>query len=1061
MKSKKILLSLLCVGAALGTTSCKVKTGTPTPTEPETPITEPATTPEKTETPTVSQVTYNATLVYNNGAENGSLTSVEDGGKYFFDKPTDPVKQYHKFLGWYTDEALTQPFNFNSEVSSDITLYAKFEPAYDTVNTVWNFQESANTIDPSVGSGKLTLEQKTYTFQNKFIVESEKAYFQDGYLNTQGCDVKFILSGAGTTNSFTLNATYSSSDKGTVVIKNAETNEEIFKVEAQNKDVIEVNKINLSAGTYVISSKKANGDGASLKINALSVGEQLPQGPTSGISVSASGATTDFLKGREFSSAGLSVVLEYANGRQDPLTTDQYKISAVDTTTAGKKTVTITYQVNATTTYTDEYEIIVWEAQSLNVYNYIYKDKTTKHARYVYFADETEKSVENITVKALCSAPQVEGTKEFILASNEYTVNKENTNKIEFTYGDLDAAFDHVTVNKVDLSAAKEITVTVDPSSPVTTANGYNFHTIMQAMQFLSLAKASEDAIKTIELKADTIYKEKVEITLPNVVLTTKYTDQPSIEHAATIEYGVMAGDMEPGESGIYVTDGSATVSIRKEAEGFKAEYVKFVHSCNTVEEYNIVKEKMKDTQGVAVLVQADKSQFLNCYFSGYQDTLEAQIGRQYYENCYIEGRTDYIFGHDATAYFNGCTIYTINGGENQHNGGYVVATKGNTKTPIEFGYVFDNCKFDADEKVLAGSVSLARGWDKDMTMAVINSNISAHYSKEAYGEVTADNPDTEIVEPNYNDRYGKMNAAPVASKLVEYNNTGDGAITASIKDTCTVLTAEQAEKYVPANIFTANNGGTTYESSWNPLAKDFAKLIIKDAEETTLLTVDEFAELGTVATAADYETIVAQLTAPTGKEFGGLYVDKDFSTEFDISAELIAENIIYVKWNALAATKTFSGTFTKEDGSAAVYKVDGFTFNFSGSNNIGYEIGDKTSVANAKCPKFSTGNAVTSKDFDNATNKVKIEIIGATSKSDKAVDVTVEALDAEGNVVTTITMKTTLNKTTGYFTYNDDEFGTLTSETNNISSVRVSYTGEDEKHFSVRTIIITYDVVQ
>lgn len=903
MKKKKILLSLLCVGAVLGTASCKVETETPTPT-PTTPEVVP-TNPETGSTPTTPVVTsYKATLVYNNGAENGSIDSVEDGGKYYFDKPTDPTKQYHKFVGWYTDEALTQPFNFNSEVSVDITLYAKFVTAYDTVNTIWDLSVFTKWENPNLNSkGGIILGEKTHTFQNKFIVEANKnTYFLSDALNTQGCEVKFILSGSENTNTFTLNASYGSSEKGFVVIKNAETGEELYKVDAESKTAINVTKNNLPAGTYIITAEKNSGDGASLNITALSVGEQLPQGPTSGISISSAGATTNFLKGRAFNAAGLNVTLDYENGRKDVLTSDKYTVSAVDMTTAGKKTVTITYQLNATTTYTDTYEVVVWEAKSLNVYNYIYKDDVNNHARYVYFADETEKSVENITVKALCEAPNVEGTYEFKLNSNEYTIDKTNTDKIEFTYGDLDAEFNYVTVAKVDLSAAEKVTVSVNPSSPVSVNNdGYNFHTIMQAIQFLELAKVSDDAIKTIELKADTIYKEKVEISLPNVVLTTKYTDEASIEHAATIEYNTMAGDVEPGEDGIYKTDGSATVSVRKEAEGFKAEYIKFVHSCNTYEEYLVVKGKMKDTQGVAVLVQADKSQFINCYFSGYQDTLYAQVGRQYYQDCYIEGHTDFICGDDATAYFNGCTIYTINGGENQHNGGYVVSTKGNPKKAIEFGYIFDNCKFDADSKTNLSSVSLARGWDKNMTMAIINSLISGHYSKEAYGYKTPDNPATEDIDESkkdLNDRYGKMDAAPVASQLVEYNNRGDGAITASITDTCTVLTAEQAAKYTPANIFTANNGGTEYKSSWNPLAKEFAKLIIKNTNDEVLLTIDEFAELGAVATEAEYKALINLITIPNGKTFGGFYADKECSTKHDITDELSAENVIYAKWN-------------------------------------------------------------------------------------------------------------------------------------------------------------------
>ena len=50
-------------------------------------------------------------------------------------------------------------------------------------------------------------------------------------------------------------------------------------------------------------------------------------------------------------------------------------------------------------------------------------------------------------------------------------------------------------------------------------------------------------------------------------------------------------------------------------------------------------------SQAVAVLVEADRLVFKHCRFLGWQDTLYAKNGRQYYEDCYIEGHVDFIFG--------------------------------------------------------------------------------------------------------------------------------------------------------------------------------------------------------------------------------------------------------------------------------------------------------------------------------------------------------------------------------------------------------------------------------
>ena len=53
-----------------------------------------------------------------------SVVHVTDGT--VFAQPTDPIKDGAGFFGWYTDEELTTKYDFNSEVTEDITLYAKF-----------------------------------------------------------------------------------------------------------------------------------------------------------------------------------------------------------------------------------------------------------------------------------------------------------------------------------------------------------------------------------------------------------------------------------------------------------------------------------------------------------------------------------------------------------------------------------------------------------------------------------------------------------------------------------------------------------------------------------------------------------------------------------------------------------------------------------------------------------------------------------------------------------------------------------------------------------------------
>ncbi len=60
--------------------------------------------------------------------------------------PVAPEKEHYSFLGWYTDEALTTAFSFDTPVTSDITLYAKWKLNEFTVSF------DANGGDTSVAS---------------------------------------------------------------------------------------------------------------------------------------------------------------------------------------------------------------------------------------------------------------------------------------------------------------------------------------------------------------------------------------------------------------------------------------------------------------------------------------------------------------------------------------------------------------------------------------------------------------------------------------------------------------------------------------------------------------------------------------------------------------------------------------------------------------------------------------------------------------------------------------------------------------------------------------------
>lgn len=72
-------------------------------------------------------------------------------------KPADPTKKDKTFGGWYTDSNLTQAFDFNTPINSNLTLYAKWLDNYE----VLFYAEGVEYIDPLVvAEGQLVTKPK-------------------------------------------------------------------------------------------------------------------------------------------------------------------------------------------------------------------------------------------------------------------------------------------------------------------------------------------------------------------------------------------------------------------------------------------------------------------------------------------------------------------------------------------------------------------------------------------------------------------------------------------------------------------------------------------------------------------------------------------------------------------------------------------------------------------------------------------------------------------------------------------------------------------------------------
>ncbi|CAI5482431.1 unnamed protein product [Closterium sp. Yama58-4] len=110
----------------------------------------------------------------------------------------------------------------------------------------------------------------------------------------------------------------------------------------------------------------------------------------------------------------------------------------------------------------------------------------------------------------------------------------------------------------------------------------------------------------------------------------------------------------------------------------------------------------------VAFRSAGDKTIAYRCVFSGFQDTLNAHRGRQYYRNCAIYGHVDFIYGRHGAAVFDRCRIIPV--ARPGENGPATIATHGGeTRSKREGGFVFYRCWIAANAPGVA--VYLGRPW--------------------------------------------------------------------------------------------------------------------------------------------------------------------------------------------------------------------------------------------------------------------------------------------------------------------------------------------------------------
>ena len=151
--------------------------------------------------------------------------------------------------------------------------------------------------------------------------------------------------------------------------------------------------------------------------------------------------------------------------------------------------------------------------------------------------------------------------------------------------------------------------------------------------------------------------------------------------------------------------DKRCAVRIESTAHNFTAENLTFENT------YNYLGDGTKSNESAdALSSDADNASYINVRILGYQDTLCANKGTQYYYKCYIAGNVDFIYGNEPRALFNDCKlVFRYNANKNS---GYVCAPK--TSADAAYGLTFYKCQVLSEDGCSGNKYYLARPWGAD-----------------------------------------------------------------------------------------------------------------------------------------------------------------------------------------------------------------------------------------------------------------------------------------------------------------------------------------------------------
>ncbi|KAH7334096.1 pectin lyase fold/virulence factor [Rhizoctonia solani] len=253
------------------------------------------------------------------------------------------------------------------------------------------------------------------------------------------------------------------------------------------------------------------------------------------------------------------------------------------------------------------------------------------------------------------------------------------------------------------------------PAGAITIGSGGKYATISAALQ---------DTSSNIYYIYSGTYKEQVYINRANVKI-----------------YGQTSNKLDYNSNTVTITNGlSAAQAGSNDLSGT----VRVATTGVSLYNLNIANTYGKGAQAIGLSVQAGTFGAYACKLTGYQDTLLANKGTQFYGRSYINGATDFIFGTQSSIWITKSTIETV-------ASGYITAS-GRDSDDANY-YVIDNSTIKG-----TGSCYLGRPWREYARVVFQNSNLGSNIVAAGWKNWSDATPNTAHVY------YG------------EYNNSGAGA---------------------------------------------------------------------------------------------------------------------------------------------------------------------------------------------------------------------------------------------------------------------------------------------